>query len=74
MTLSTNNAQTWSGDFAFAGSNNLNLGSGTVTMSSSRTVTVASDNLTVGGVIERRRLQPDQGGARHVDAHRRRHL
>ena len=51
ITLSTNNAQNWSGDFTFAGSNDLNLGSGAVTMSSSRTVTVASNNLTVGGAI-----------------------
>ncbi len=51
ITLSTNNAQTWGGDFTFAGANNLNLGTGAVTMSSSRTVTVASGNLTVGGVI-----------------------
>ena len=51
ITLSTNNAQNWNGDFSFAGSNDLNLGSGAVTMSSSRTVTVASGNLTVGGAI-----------------------
>ena len=51
ITLSTNNAQNWNGDFTFAGSNDLNLGGGAVTMSSSRTVTVASGNLTVAGVI-----------------------
>ena len=51
ITLSTNNAQNWSGDFTFAGTNDLNLGTGAVTMSSSRTVTVASNTLTVGGVI-----------------------
>ena len=51
ITLSTNNAQNWNGDFAFAGTNDLNLGTGAVTMSSSRTVTVASNTLTVGGVI-----------------------
>ncbi len=51
ITLSTNNAQTWGGDFTFAGTNDLNLGTGAVAMSSSRTVTVASNNLTVGGVI-----------------------
>ncbi len=51
ITLSTNNAQFWNGDFTFAGTNDLNLGAGNVTMSSSRTVTVASNNLTVGGVI-----------------------
>ena len=51
ITLSTNNAQNWNGDFTFTGSNDLNLGSGAVTMNSSRTVTVASNNLTVGGTI-----------------------
>ena len=29
ITLSTNNAQNWNGDFTFAGANDLNLGSGT---------------------------------------------
>ena len=51
ITLSTNNAQNWNGNFTFAGTNDLNLGTGAVTMSSSRTVTVASNNLTVGGPI-----------------------
>ena len=51
ITLSTNNAQNWNSDFTFAGTNDLNLGTGAVTMSSSRTVTVASNNLTVAGVI-----------------------
>ena len=51
ITLSKSNAQSWSGNFAFTGTNDLNLGTGAVTMSSSRTVTVASNTLTVGGVI-----------------------
>ena len=51
ITLSTNNAQNWNGNLIFAGTNDLNLGAGPVTMSSSRTVTVTSNNLTVGGVI-----------------------
>ena len=49
--LAANNTQTWSGNFTFAGANDLNLGAGAVTMSGSRTVTVASNNLTVGGPI-----------------------
>jgi len=49
--LSTNNAQNWNGNFAFAGSNDLNLGSGAVTMNATRTVTVTAGNLTVGGAI-----------------------
>ncbi len=51
ITLSTNNAQNWNGDFTFAGASDLNLGAGAVTMNASRTVTVASGNLIVGGVI-----------------------
>ena len=51
ITLSTNNAQTWNGDFIFAGTSDLNLGTGAITMTSSRTVTVVSNTLTVGGVI-----------------------
>ena len=52
VTLSTNNAQTWAADFAFAGSDNLNLGTGGVTLgSAARTVTVSLNVLTVGGVI-----------------------
>ena len=46
-----NNPQVWSGSFAFAGSNDLNLGSGPVTMSNNCTITVGSNNLTVGGPI-----------------------
>jgi autotransporter-associated beta strand protein len=51
ITLSTNNAQNWNSDFAFTGTNNLNLGNGAVTMNASRTVTVNGGNLTVGGSI-----------------------
>jgi autotransporter-associated beta strand protein len=51
VTLSTNNALTWNGDFAFTGTNDLNLGNGAVTMAASRQVTVNGGNLTVGGII-----------------------
>jgi fibronectin-binding autotransporter adhesin len=51
ITLSTNNAQNWNSDFAFAGTNNLHLGTGGVAMNASRTVTVNAGNLTVGGSI-----------------------
>jgi autotransporter-associated beta strand protein len=43
--------QAWNGDFAFTGTNNLNLGTGAVTMSASRQVTTAANTLTIGGVI-----------------------
>ncbi len=51
LTLTNNNAQVWSGDFAFTGSNNLNLGTGAVSIPVSRTVTVNGSTLTVGGAI-----------------------
>ena len=51
VTLATNNPQSWNGDFAFSGPNDLNLGTGAVTLGGSRTVTVAGGNLTVGGPI-----------------------
>lgn len=58
-TLSTNNAQTWAGNFTFgttgSSGQDLNLGTGAVSLTANRTVTVssttASRTLTVGGVI-----------------------
>jgi fibronectin-binding autotransporter adhesin len=50
-TTTNNNAQNWNGDFTFAGSNTLNLGTGAVTMNGNRTVTVNANSLTVGGAI-----------------------
>ena len=51
ITLSTNNAQNWNGDFAFTGTRSLNLGTGAVALSASRIVTADANALTVGGVI-----------------------
>jgi autotransporter-associated beta strand protein len=54
ITLSTNNTQTWNGDFTFAGTRNLNLGTGAVSLGNTpgtRTVNVAAGILTVGGAI-----------------------
>jgi hypothetical protein len=51
ITLSNNNPQNWNGNFAFTGTQNLNLGTGGVTPSASRQVTVNGGELTVGGVI-----------------------
>jgi fibronectin-binding autotransporter adhesin len=50
VTLSTNNPQSWTGDVAFAGPDNLNMGTGVVTLGGvgARTVTVPSGTLTVG--------------------------
>ena len=51
ITLSSNNAQNWNGDFAFQGTNDLNMGTGSVTLSATRSLAVNGGNLTVGGVI-----------------------
>jgi autotransporter-associated beta strand protein len=51
LALANNNTQSWNADFTFAGSNNLNLGSGAVTLGASRQVTVSAGTLTVGGII-----------------------
>ncbi len=51
ITLSSTGAESWNSNIIFVGPNDLNLGTGAVAMSSSRTVTVASNNLTVGGAI-----------------------
>lgn len=52
ITLSTNNAQNWSGDFTYFGSNSLNLGTGAVTLNAARAVTtIGGGTLTVGGTI-----------------------
>ena len=46
-----NNPQSWNGDFAFNGTQSLDLGTGAVTLGSSRTVTVNANTLTVDGNI-----------------------
>ena len=46
-----NNVQNWSSDVTFLGSNPLNLGSGSVTVTADRTVNVVASTLTVGGSI-----------------------
>src|SRR5205085_831343 len=56
ITLANNNSQTWGGDFAFdgtSGTNNLNLGTGAVTLTANRQITAsgATSTLIVGGAI-----------------------
>ncbi|NBV85617.1 MAG: hypothetical protein EBS01_05020, partial [Verrucomicrobia bacterium] len=51
VTLTSNPQQNWSNDFSFAGPNALGLGTGGVTLSGNRLVTVSSSTLTVGGII-----------------------
>ena len=51
ITLTNNNAQNWNANFTYAGTGNLNMGTGAVTMSAARTVAVNANTLTVGGAI-----------------------
>lgn len=46
-----NNAQSWNADFAFEGTQSLNLGTGVVTMAAGRQIDVKAGLLTVGGTI-----------------------
>lgn len=45
------NVQTWGGDFAFVGTQSLNLGAGAVTMAANRNVTVSANTLEVDGTV-----------------------
>ena len=51
LTLGGNNLQLWNGDFMFTGTSALNLGTGAVSLSANRVVTVSAGTLTEGGVI-----------------------
>ncbi|QLH31293.1 MAG: hypothetical protein HWD62_01565 [Cyclobacteriaceae bacterium] len=53
----------WGGDFAFNGTQNLNLGTGTVSFAANRQVTVNSNTLTVGGVINAPTFNLTKSGA-----------
>jgi autotransporter-associated beta strand protein len=50
LALTPNNPQTWSGNFSFVGTHNLDLGTGTVTLSGNRTVTVQAGKFSVGAI------------------------
>jgi fibronectin-binding autotransporter adhesin len=55
ITLTNNNAQTWNADFTFTGTQNLNMGTGAIslgtTAGTARTITVNAGTLTEGGII-----------------------
>ncbi len=51
ITLSTNNQQVWANDFTFAGTQNLNLGTGSVVLNATPNVTVTAGVLGIGGSI-----------------------
>ncbi len=46
-----NNLQAWNGNFAFVGTQNLDLGTGAVTLSATSQVTVSANTLAVGGDV-----------------------
>jgi len=51
ITLSTNNVLNLNADFTFAGTNNLNLGTGDINLNANRIITVTANTLTLGGNI-----------------------
>ncbi len=51
VTLSTNNPIILGGSFAFGGSNNLNLGTGSITLNANPTVTLTAGQLRTGSAI-----------------------
>ena len=53
ITIANNNPQTWSNDFTFVGTNDLNMGTGNITLGGNRQITTstAGKTLTLGGVI-----------------------
>jgi autotransporter-associated beta strand protein len=51
ITVASNGGVNWSGDFTFAGTNPLNLGSGVVTLDADHAVNVAGNTLTIAGAI-----------------------
>jgi autotransporter-associated beta strand protein len=58
VTLATNNVQVWNGNFTFTGTQNLNLGTGAVTLGNSTILTVAGNTLTVTELLVRMELEP----------------
>lgn len=51
IVVATNNPQKWSGNFSFVGTNNLDLGTGGVTLATNPVLTVDANALTIGGAI-----------------------
>jgi fibronectin-binding autotransporter adhesin len=51
VTLATNNAQTWDGNFTFTGTHTFNIGTGAVTLTANRIVTNNGFSFTEGGAI-----------------------
>ena len=60
--------------FYFTGTNNLNLGTGTVTPNASRQVTANGGTLTVGGIIGGGAVNLTKAGRRYAYLDRRQHF
>jgi autotransporter-associated beta strand protein len=60
ITLTNNNPMSWGGNNIFTGTNDLNLGTGAVSLTANRTWTINNGTLTVGGAIG------DSGGSRSL--------
>jgi autotransporter-associated beta strand protein len=52
VNLATSNAQNWNANVTFVGSNDLDMGTGTVTINNNRTVTVSAGTFSVGGIAQ----------------------
>ncbi|OYU95156.1 MAG: hypothetical protein CFE21_12680 [Bacteroidetes bacterium B1(2017)] len=63
IVLSTNNAITLGGDFTFTGTQNLDLGTGTITMSADRIITSSANTLTLGGSLSASTYSLTKAGA-----------
>jgi len=60
--LSANNSVSITGDFAFTGTNDLNLGVGSVNIIGARTITAGASTLSIGGIISGSGLTKAGGG------------
>ena len=56
-----NYPQVWNGNFSFAGTRNLNLGSGTITINNHITATIQANTLTTTGTVNGATHDLDQG-------------
>lgn len=71
---SQNNPQNWNQDFAFSNTQNLNLGTGVVTLAGSRAIDVTGWTLTVDGAIGGDPYSITKNGRRRLGPQRSQHL
>jgi fibronectin-binding autotransporter adhesin len=51
VTISSSNVQTWNGNITFNGTNDLNIGTGPITLGAAQVLTVTNGNFSTGGTI-----------------------